>query len=45
MVQVVDENWFGDIVVSKINCKHICKLLYKVIQLEYKNTEGQQFEW
>ena len=34
----------SQIVDSKINCRQACKLLYKVIWLEYKDT-GDKSEW
>ena len=34
----------SQIVDSKINCQQVCKLLYKVIWLEYKDTKDKS-EW
>jgi len=35
---------FSQIVDSKIDCQWVCKLLYKVIWLEYENTRDES-EW
>ena len=44
VIDGIPEYGVFQIVNSKIDCKHICKLLYKVIWLEYQNIE-EESDW